>query len=138
MPKFGSRSKRRLEGVHPDLVEVLNEAIKYVDFTILEGVRSTDRQQELFDDGKSKTLNSKHLEQDDGYGHAVDLALYHKDRPNVRWDDRDGFVALAFFIKGIATQMGIKIRLGVDWDGDFNIGEHSFFDGPHMEILLDV
>jgi hypothetical protein len=30
--------------------------------------------------------------------------------------------------------MGIKIRIGSDWDGDFNILEHSFKDRPHIEL----
>ena len=54
MPKFGRRSKERLKGVHPDLVNVLNDVIKYYDITILEGLRSQDRQIDLYNDGKSK------------------------------------------------------------------------------------
>ncbi len=30
MPKFGKRSTKKLETVHQDLQDVLNEAIKYV------------------------------------------------------------------------------------------------------------
>lgn len=54
MPKFGKRSKSRLKGVHPDLVNILNDVIKYYDITILEGMRSQDRQIDLHAQGKSK------------------------------------------------------------------------------------
>lgn len=50
MPRFGKRSKSRLKGVNSDLVRVLNEVVKSYDITILEGVRSRDRQQELYAD----------------------------------------------------------------------------------------
>ena len=84
MPKFSKRSKEKLKGVHPDLVKVVKEAIKHVDFTVLEGVRSLERQEELVRQGKSKTMNSKHLVQIDGYAHALDIAPYPID-----WSNKD-------------------------------------------------
>jgi peptidoglycan L-alanyl-D-glutamate endopeptidase CwlK len=46
---LGSRSKKRLEGVHPDLVRVVERAIELteVDFTVLEGMRTVARQKKL-------------------------------------------------------------------------------------------
>jgi peptidoglycan L-alanyl-D-glutamate endopeptidase CwlK len=131
MPKFSQRSKDRLKGVHPKLVEVLETAIEKVDFSVLEGLRTKERQEELVADGKSKTMNSKHLIQADGYGHAVDVAPWPID-----WSDRERFVLLAGILRGIAIEKGIDLRLGVDWDGDLDVKEHSFFDGPHVEIKL--
>ncbi len=129
MPKFSKRSKKKLEGVHPDLVAVVEEAIKHVDFTVLEGLRSLERQEDLVAQGKSKTMNSKHLPQDDGYGHALDLAPWPID-----WNDREAFAHLSGILRGIALMQGIDLRCGVDWDGDLNVKEHSFFDGPHVEL----
>ena len=45
MFSLGPRSKMRLQGVHPDLVKVVERAIQIstVDFTVLEGVRSPER-----------------------------------------------------------------------------------------------
>ena len=71
MPRFGSRSKRRLRGVDTKLVNVLNEVVKHYDITMLEGLRSKTRQRELVAKGASKTMKSKHLE-----GKAVDIAPY--------------------------------------------------------------
>ena len=61
---------------------------------------------------------------------AVDFSPYP-----VRWE-RERFIAAAYFAKGIASQMGIKVRLGCDWNGDLVFSE-SFFDGPHLELVVD-
>lgn len=127
--KYSKRSQARLATCHPDLQRLLNEAIKHYDITILEGVRSVERQKELVADGKSKTMNSRHLPDENGYSNAVDCALYP-----INWNDRERFVLLQGFLNGLAKGMGIELRLGVDWDMDGNIKEHSFFDGPHIEL----
>ena len=77
MPRFGKRSKKRLKGVDPKLVNVLNELIKIMDVTIIEGLRSKERQEQLLAQGKTKVKYSKHME-----GKAVDLAPYPID-----WED---------------------------------------------------
>ena len=61
---------------------------------------------------------------------AVDVAPYPID-----WLDRDRFVFFAGFVLGMATQMGITLRLGIDWNGDHHFNER-FFDGPHFELVL--
>ena len=47
MYKFGKRSRKRLKGVDAKLVNVLNELIKIMDVTVIEGLRSAERQKEL-------------------------------------------------------------------------------------------
>jgi len=137
MFKYSQKSLDRLNSCHPDLQKILKEAIKHYDITILEGLRSKERQEELVRTGKSKTMNSMHLDQGEGNSHAVDCALYPID-----WADRERFVFLQGYLKGLADAMlergeiTHRLRLGVDWDGDGNIKEHSFFDGPHVEIRL--
>ena len=81
MPRFGKRSKERLKGVDAKLVNVLNELIKIMDVTIIEGLRSEKRQRELLAKGATKVKYSKHME-----GKAVDVAPYPID-----WKDRDRF-----------------------------------------------
>ena len=73
--KLSERSLKKLEGVHPDLVEVVSEAIKIttVDFGVTYGVRTLHEQAELKRPGRSQTLKCQHLIQDTGYAHAVDL-----------------------------------------------------------------
>lgn len=129
MYKFGKKSLEKLQTCHPDIQKICNELIKMMDVTVLEGVRSQERQAELVAQGKSKTMNSKHLKQADGFSHAVDLAPYPID-----WEDGKRFMYMQGMIRGIAQQMGIEIRSGVDWDSDGQVKDHSFSDGPHFEL----
>jgi len=129
MPSFGKRSKENLQGVHPDIISVLDEAIKYFDFSVLEGVRTLERQKGLYALGKSHTLNSKHLRQLDGYSHAVDVAPYP-----INWKDKRRFAYLAGLIMGIAETKGIALTWGNDWDNDGDFDEHKLQDGPHFQL----
>ena len=124
MPRFGRRSKERLKGVDAKLVNVLNELIKIMDVTIIEGLRTEDRQDELVAQGKSKTKYSKHL-----VGKAVDLAPYPID-----WEDRERFHYMGGMVRGIGQQLGVNIRWGGDWDSDGEIKDNSFDDLVHVEI----
>ena len=69
--KLSQRSLQNLSGVHPDLVAVVKRAIEITeqDFSVIEGIRSIDRQRELVKSGASQPMNSRHLT-----GHAVDIA----------------------------------------------------------------
>ena len=71
MYKFGKRSRERLKGVDTRLINVLNELIKMMDVTIIEGVRTKERQAELLKQGATKVKYSKHME-----GKAVDLYFH--------------------------------------------------------------
>lgn len=117
---LGSRSLKRLEGVHPDLVRVVKRAITLtpVDFTVLEGRRTLDRQKQLVAAGASKTMNSRHLT-----GHAVDLGAYVAG--SVRWD-WPLYYKLAEAVKEAARLEGVPIEWGGDWK--------SFKDGPHWQL----
>ena len=136
MPEFSSRSRSRLSTCHPDLRFLFNAVVKRWDCTILEGVRDLATQEEYVRTGKSKTMNSLHLLQADGWSHAVDVAPYPVD-----WQDAKGFALFAGKVLGMAElyyEQGLikhRIRSGVDWDGDGNVREHSFFDGPHFELV---
>lgn len=114
------RSKTRLVDVHPDLVLVVERAITIttIDFGVLEGLRSEERQQELFRKGATKTLNSRHLT-----GHAVDLVAYLGDE--VRWD-WPLYHEIAKAMKLSARRLRIPIVWGGDWP--------TFPDGPHFEL----
>ena len=124
MPKFGKRSKERLRGVDTRLVNVLNELVKIMDVTIIEGLRSEQRQEKLLKEGSTKTKFSKHIE-----GKAVDLAPYPID-----WNDRDRFHYMGGMIRGIAKQLNIPVRWGGDWDGDGETKDNKFDDLVHVEI----
>lgn len=122
--KLGLRSKLRLQGVHPDLVKVVELAItrSEVDFTVLEGLRTVSRQRELVKAGASTILNSRHIT-----GHAVDLGAWLNG--GVRWDWAL-YYKIAKAMKSAAAELGITITWGGDW--------RSFPDGPHFELTRAV
>ena len=57
--KLGNRSKENLKGLHPDLIKVVERAIEISDqdFTVIEGLRTTKRQQDLYAQGRTKPGN---------------------------------------------------------------------------------
>lgn len=144
MPKFGNASKQRLATCHPDLQKVLNEAIKYIDFSVVEGYRTQADQEKYVKEGKSKTLNSKHLlrycpEYGGKYSYAVDVVPYFSTTPHTDFNDREEFCLLAGVILSTAKRLKEegKIKSTIGWGGKWNrrrIKDNSFFDGPHFQI----
>jgi peptidoglycan L-alanyl-D-glutamate endopeptidase CwlK len=128
MSKFqlSQRSLTRLAGVHPDLVDVVKLAIQRtpVDFLVVEGVRTVAQQREYVAKGASQTMNSYHLPQADGLGHAVDLAPLIDGA--IPWDDWAQFRSLADVVKACADELGVPVEWGGDWK--------TFKDGPHFQI----
>ena len=129
MPSFGAESKRHLATLDPQLQRLMNEAIKHVDFSITCGFRNKADQDKAFAEGYSKVkwpdgMHNKNPSR------AVDVAPYPLD-----WADAEAFTLLAGIIKGISYMLNIPVRLGVDWDGDLNVKEHSFKDRPHIELV---
>ena len=119
--KLSTRSRQRLVGVHSDLVLVVGKAIEltYVDFMVIEGVRSIKRQQELVSKGVSQTMRSRHLT-----GHAVDLApLVDGEIP---WHDWREFSEVAYSMAAAADHYGIVLEWGGNWK--------TFKDGPHFQL----
>ena len=121
--KLSKRSLSRLEGVHEHLVAVVKEAIKIttVDFAVLEGLRSVDRQRILVKQGASKTMRSRHLT-----GHAVDLGAWVGG--GIRWD-WPLYHRIADAMKDSADKLCIPIEWGGDWK--------SFPDGPHFQLTWE-
>lgn len=128
--RLGLASLRNLRGVHSDLVRVVTRAIQItpVDFTVLEGLRTPERQRELYAAGKSKTLNSKHL-----LGHAVDLAPWVNS--GVSWDRWELFEQVAQAMLQAAKELNVQIRWGGDWNQNGRSDDESFLDGPHFELI---
>ena len=125
MPKFGKRSKGRMKGVDAKLQNIFNEVVKEFDCTVIEGMRSQERQNKLVEQGKSKTKFGKHVQ-----GKAMDVAPYPID-----WADRDRFHYFGGYVKGIANRLHTPIRWGGDWDGDFETKDNKFDDLVHFELL---
>lgn len=123
---LGRTSRRNLKGVHPDLVRVIARAIEIttLDFGVTEGVRTIGKQKDYFDNGKSWTMDSLHLLQEDDYGHAVDL--YCRDpQGRVTWKHRF-FRPVIQAIITAAIELGVQVRFGGLW--------RDTQDSPHVEL----
>ena len=118
--RLSQKSIDRLSGVHPDLEAVVKRALEIteVDFAVLEGVRSRARQEQLFKQKATKTMNSRHLT-----GHAVDLGAYVGG--SIRWD-WPLYYQIADAMKAAAAELEIPLTWGGDWK--------TFPDGPHFEL----
>ena len=146
MPAFGNRSQEKLDSCHEDIQKVLNEAIKFFDFSVLEGIRSNMRQMSLYQEGKSQLdgveRRSKH-QADDGISMAVDIMPYYKGfNAFVSENGPKSFYHLAGIILGIADRMFAageiehQFRWGGNWDRDSDLfGDSNFFDLPHFELI---
>lgn len=122
--KFGVRSRRAMDGIHPDLKAVMMRAIQYssIDFVVLEGLRTQARQQELYRKGATSTLNSRHLT-----GHAVDIAPVVGQEVRFDWPL---YHKLAPQILECARILGVPLIWGGHWK--------KFPDGPHFELDRNV
>lgn len=129
MPVFSKASKAKLQTCHINLQVILLEAIKEIDFVVLEGHRSVERQQKLFAQGR--TVPGKIVTRIDGVtkksnhnfmpSRAVDIAPYPID-----WNDLERFKEVAKIVKRIAMENSIELRWGGDW---------KMKDYPHFELV---
>lgn len=136
-----SISKERLKSVNATLGLLVIEARKIVPFRVLEGHRGKEAQDKAFMEGKTKLQwpNGKHnrLPSD-----AVDLAPLYFEGSVVKidWSDLIAFGRIMGVIQAISHQMKVRLRFGLDWDGDFRSvnrdPNESFLDAPHVEIVI--
>lgn len=151
MPSFGKQSAERLATCHKDLQVIMNEVIKLYDFSVLEGIRTTEQQQKYFAEGKSQLdgikKKSNHQGKIDEVGnlvsYAVDIMPY-KTGTNAfsgKITDNNRFYFLAGIVYAIAERLKSEgkithsIRWGGDWDGDHQYDDENFMDLPHFEIV---
>ena len=137
--RFGKRSTENLNSAHPDLVRVANKALSYgvMDFSVIEGHRSVERQKELYDDGKSK-IDGINRKGKHNYtpSRAIDIMPYPATVNGVNvWGDNQRWCVLAGLMFAAASEIQVNIRWGGDWDGDGNNADSSFNDYPHFEIV---
>lgn len=137
--RLSEASRGKLAGVHPDLQRVVMRAIEIspVDFKVIEGVRTPERQKQLYAQGRTKpgnivtwTLKSNHfVNPKTGKGHAVDLLVAPYD-----WKDGPQWKQMADAMMKAAEQCGVTIRWGKDWNMNGRPGEKGETDSPHFEL----
>ena len=142
MPSFGNKSLSILQNAHPELRRVLNEAIKYFDFSVIESVRTQEQHEANVKAGKSKTTwdKSKHRARLDNEGRmtswAVDITPYPDPYRN-----NERFILMAVVVLTIARQfysqgkMCHRLRWGGDWQMTDDPKDSEFFDGGHFELV---
>lgn len=145
--RLSSASLSKLSGLHADLVKVVKRAIEItdMDFAVNEGLRTVERQRQLYNSGASQTMKSNHLT-----GNAVDLVPTPSGKMN--WNDWDNYYIMATAMRLAAEQLNIKVKWGGCWEvingktgnpkdwvnayGDRQRakGKKPFTDGPHFEL----
>lgn len=122
--KYDQRSTRNLDGVHPDLVSIVERAADLTTqpFVVTEGVRTVQRQRELVAAGASRTMKSRHLG-----GFAVDVAAVVGDE--IRWD-WPLYSKIADAMHRAADELGLAVEWGGAW--------RTFKDGPHFQLPAAV
>lgn len=152
---LGAKSRAELKGVHPDLVRVVEHAIRITkqDFAVHDGLRTEAEQREYVRRGVSQTMNSMHRPQPDGFGHAVDLVPFVNGKLRWEWG---AIYPIAAAMWTAAKAEGVAIRWGGAWVDMRDIksgtpgamkaaveaygarqrarGRKAFTDGPHFEL----
>lgn len=139
--EFGKRSAANLDTCAEALQRVARRALSWgiVDFSVIEGHRSVERQQELYSadpplthiDGITQKGQHNYMP-----SRAMDLLPYPGEINGVNvWEDRQRFCLLAGIIFSAAAVEGVQLRWGGDWDGDGNNADSSFHDLPHFEVV---
>jgi peptidoglycan L-alanyl-D-glutamate endopeptidase CwlK len=128
MPTFSQRSKRARAELHRKLQELVDEAIKEVDFVILDAQRGRAEQEKAFKGGFSKAHFGQSAH---NYEPAValDIVPYPIDFNNVA-----GFRAIAKTFMATAKRLNIPLRWGGDWDMDGDWKDERFLDWGHFEL----
>jgi hypothetical protein len=125
MFKFGTKSKQKMAGAHDDLQAVLNRAIQLTkyDFGLSEVIRTLAKQKEYVRDGKSTTLNSRHIPDSTGLCYAVDVYAYVDGKASY---ETKHLRAIAKAMFTAAIELGIALEWGGHWS--------TFVDMPHYQL----
>jgi peptidoglycan L-alanyl-D-glutamate endopeptidase CwlK len=143
--RWGLRSLQNLSGIHHDLRRVADRALQLTtqDMTVIEGIRSIERQRQLLAQGHTRTLNSRHIT-----GMAIDLV----PAPFTTWEDTDRWDTMATAFAQASRELEIPCFWGCAWHkpiGEFKTGKEAredyvatrrkqrrsvFLDFPHIEL----
>ena len=124
MYKFSSRSKKRLDTCHADIMKVMDEAIKHCDFSVLEGHRTEEKQELYYERGTSK-LHYPMSRHNRFPSEAIDIIPY----PFNGWEDLEQFEKLATEIFAAAEAVGVELTWGGNW--------RTFKDYPQLATKIN-
>lgn len=129
------RSEKNLVGVDEALAKVVRKVAETHDILVIEGVRTKERQAQLYSQGRTKpgpivtwTMESKHID-----GKAVDVVQLKNG--TIDWNDSKAFEELGKVMLATAKELGVSIRWGYDWNSNGKLREKGENDGPHYELI---
>lgn len=128
MPSFSSTSKKALAKCHQSLQFVCNEAIKEIDFKVLDATRGRADQERAFATGRSKARFGQSAH---NYVPAIAVDLFPAPYD---WNNLESFRKLSKVIMRIAKANGIPLRWGGDWNMDGDKTKSDAWDMPHYEL----
>ncbi len=154
--RLSRRSRKEREGVHPDLHQFVDYLLEVspIDFGVHDGLRQQSEQAAFVRSGASRTMHSRHLKGNDGFGHAVDLVPYIAGKLRWEWEP---IYELALAAHKVSEAIEVPIRWGGVWDRrlgnldpyygmEVHVEEYVerrlerypdkkvFLDGPHFEL----
>ena len=148
--KLSDRSRKRLEGIEPFLIEVVERGIKNspYDFGIPQygGMRTSNDQKELYAIGRTKEVGRKpvtytdgirkksnHQQKENGLGWAFDIYIYIPETKSASWNV-EKLEAVAVHLMGVANNLAVEKEeyngFKLTWGGWWN----KFKDYPHFEL----
>jgi peptidoglycan L-alanyl-D-glutamate endopeptidase CwlK len=141
MPRYSVSSKRKLRTCHPYLQLIFNQIIKEFDCTIICGHRGKVAQSLAFYNRKSKLKwplsQHNYLFRNKPYSLAVDVGPYDMKMGGIDWNDTKRICMFAGRVMQKASDLGIKLRWGGDWDQDTETKDNKFNDLVHFELVLN-
>lgn len=125
MFQFSQTSKQKLQTVDLRLQILMEKVLNLstIDFGITEGIRTVEKQQEVYKNGKSQldgvTQKSKHQ-----LGLAVDIICYDPKTKKATYEQK-----YYYYLAGIIQQLAQTLGYQVTWGGWW-----SFEDCCHWEL----
>lgn len=134
MYKFSNKSIDKINSCDERLQDLIHEvlSLQLFDFAVIHGYRGEDEQNDLVAKGYSKLKypNSKHNKKP---SQAFDFMLYLNGQAEL--NKKESYYMAVGVFRAIAAKNGLKIRVGADWDGDFDTKDQTFNDLMHIELL---
>ncbi len=130
--KLSKTSLKRLEGVDEKLVKVVKRAIQEtkVDFAVAEGLRSAERQNELYKKGYTE-LDGYKRKSAHQLGKAVDLVPYVKEKGGALWKlegNEKEWLEIGRAMLRSARLLGVNLEWGLTYNLKRGV------DAPHFQL----
>lgn len=131
MYRYSQKSEKNLSTIYPRLQELFREVLKTYDHSVLSGYRDEEEQNGLCDANPPKSqLRYPHSKHNTLPSMAVDVQPY----PMRHVYDLIRFIG---YVEATAYRMGMKIRLGLDWDMDRDTS-NNWVDAYHVEYVGEL